>query len=86
MHKYVRESQPWSNSWPSGDDERVRRACFPSVASSVAYTHVATPMKMSTHAGGSSVNVGAYQNAATYEQVMHTKPIVVIALGASHSG
>lgn len=27
------ESQPWSNSSPSGLDEFVRLACFPSIAS-----------------------------------------------------
>ena len=28
-------SQPWSKSWPSGDDELVRLAYFPSIASRV---------------------------------------------------
>ena len=33
------ESHPWSNNSPIGEEEFVRRACFPSIASSVWYTN-----------------------------------------------
>mmetsp|Transcript_41907 Transcript_41907/g.94682 ORF Transcript_41907/g.94682 Transcript_41907/m.94682 type:complete len:266 (+) Transcript_41907:374-1171(+) len=35
LKKALRASQPWSKTWPRGDDDPVRRACFPSMLSKV---------------------------------------------------
>ena len=46
-------SHPWSNSCPRGDDEPVRRACFPSMASSVWYRNMNRAAVKKAQAGGS---------------------------------
>ncbi len=47
----LRLSQPWSNSSPSGLCEPVRRACLPSMASSVWYANRPRAQANVGHAG-----------------------------------
>lgn len=52
-------SHPWSNSWPSGEEEPVRRACLPSRTSRCRYANVAAAMRPYTQLGATASRAGA---------------------------
>lgn len=46
-------SHPWSNSWPSGEDDWVRRACLPSKLSRTMYQSRQRAHRTCSHGGQS---------------------------------
>jgi hypothetical protein len=60
------EPAPWSNSWPSGEELFVRRACLPSRQSRCRYISTAKPLRKYTHDGATPAvtAAGGRPNAA----------------------
>lgn len=77
----VSASQPWSNNSPSGELVPVRRACLPSSASSVWYSHKQRKFVAQSHCGTTSDKLGLYKAVTTKLAKQGTNPANVIKLG-----
>ncbi len=90
-------SQPWSTSWPTGEDIPVRLACLPSTASQVWYISTHKTFAKNTYGGITAASpenveergariVGEYARMRAVPQIVNPRPISVITFGANATG